>query len=102
MDLVYAWLRLCQPLDLRRREAEGGPLVHRLGAQAEVVLATRLVPVEDRPLHPAAVHFEGYLGKPSEEGGAYPPAAELLWDEDVLEPQRRLAHERGEGEVVEG
>ena len=73
------------------------PLVVRPGAQAVVETDRRCVPVEHRPLDPAAAALERQAGQLSQQRLPDSAAARLRDDEQVLEVDPRLAEEGREG-----
>src|SRR2546427_3177237 len=86
-----------------RRAGETGedPLAPELRAELLVEADRGRVPVEHRPLHPAAAAPHGDLRERPEERPAGAVAALRGQDEKVLEVERRRAEERGVREVVE-
>ena len=66
------------------------------GPQGPVEADRGLVPVEHRPLQPAAAALDGQPGQHGQQRLADPPAAVLGLDEDVFEVEPRLAAERRE------
>src|SRR5205823_8329665 len=72
-----------------------------LCAEPFIEADARSIPVEHRPLHPAAAVPHGDLRERPEQRPARAVTAFRGEDEEVLEVERRPAHERGIGEVVE-
>lgn len=86
--------------DLRGEHPEDGPLLQGEGAEVPVELPAGLVPVEDDPVHPAAVLLHRYLRELHQEAGADAATPILLGDEDVLQVEGGLPREGGVGVVV--
>src|SRR5438445_7283536 len=86
-----------------RRAGQTGedPLAPELRAELPAEADRGRVPVEHRPLHPAAAAPHGDLRERPEERPAGAVAALRGKDEEVLEVERRPAEERGVREVVE-
>src|SRR4051812_49167667 len=78
------------------REAVHGPLVVRRRAQPLVEADRVLVPVEHRPLEPAAVALDGDLCQLLQEVAADADATVFRLDEQVLEVDAGLGEERRE------
>ena len=66
-------------------EPEGGPLVHRGGAERPVEADRGLVPVEDRPLDPGQPPAHRLLRQPRQQGPAVAGAPVLRRDVEVFE-----------------
>src|SRR5258705_9054234 len=83
-----------EPRDVVAGEPEDRSLVHRFRVEAAVELYRRLVPIEDRPLHAAAVPLHGDLREIRQERAANAAAAELGYDEEIFKIQSATAQKR--------
>src|SRR5262249_2574311 len=74
------------------RQAKDGPLFVRPSPQFAVKLNRRLIPIEHRPLHPAALAFLGNLRQADKKSAAVAPAPYFRPNEKVLEIKSAPAH----------